>query len=241
MRTPMIKFSCVREFVAMSPSSIESPRGPKSRTLAVRGAIALAVIANCAAANAVIVTIDAAKYGASSAAGGPNLPNVQPGAVLNSIYSPKDQLTLGPGVYTITNAATTGYYSSWNFQGYPSSGNWVWSFLIADDANSTVIDDGYVGGVQPTQAAMAALTGTTTYDGLTQLSGTSTAGFTDILVLNHTTLLDFLIDDYFLPDNGGGVALDIEPVPEPNALVLSLLAALCACLSISRRTPSIAS
>jgi hypothetical protein len=96
--------------------------------------------------------------------------------------------------------------------------------LIADDATSTVINDGYVSSVQPSQAAMAALTGTTTYDGLKQLSANSTVGFTDTLVLTHMTTLDFLIDDYDLSDNGGGVALDVEPVPEPGALTLSLAA-----------------
>ena len=130
--------------------------GLKVRSLFLRTAIALSATAICAAAEATIVTIDAAQYGASSASGGPNQPNVQPGAVLNNIYSPKDQLILR-GTYTITNAATSGYYSAWNFQGYPSTPNWVWSFLIADDATSTVIDDGYVGGVEPTQAAMAAV------------------------------------------------------------------------------------
>jgi hypothetical protein len=90
-----------------------------------RSGIALTAMASCAVAKATFVTIDAAKYGASSAAGGPNQPNVQPGVVLNDNYAPKDQLTLGAGTYLITNAATTGYYSSWNFEGYPTSPNWV--------------------------------------------------------------------------------------------------------------------
>jgi hypothetical protein len=37
-------------------------------------------------------------------------------------------------------------------------------------------------------------------------------------VLAQTTTLDFFTDDYFLPDNAGGVALKI--VPEPSTLLL---------------------
>ena len=115
------------------------------------------------------------------------------------------------------------------FRGYPNSPNWVWSFLIADDATGKVLIDDFVSGVQPTQAAMAGLTGVATWDGLTQLSGTSTQGFTVTFTLTQTTTLDFLIDDYYLPDNGGGVALNIAPassgssIPEPSSLVLSLI------------------
>jgi hypothetical protein len=121
--------------------------------------------------------------------------------------------------------ATSGYYSAWNFQGHRTTPNWVWSFIIADDATSTVIDDGWVSNVQSTQATMAALTGTTTHEGLTQLPARSTASFADTLVLSHSTTLDFLIDDHYLPDNGGGVALDIEPVPEPSTFALAALGA----------------
>jgi PEP-CTERM motif len=70
---------------------------------------------------------------------------------------------------------------------------------------------------------MSGLTGTTTFDGNTLLSGTSTAGFVDTLTLGSTTTLDLFIDDYFLPDNGGGAELNITAqgsVPEPSSLTL---------------------
>jgi len=77
----------------------------------------------------------------------------------------------------------------------------------------TVILDDYIGGtttypsgVYATQADAASATGVLTYDDLTVLSGTSTAGFVDSFTLSSTTTLDFLIDDYDLSDNGGGVA-----------------------------------
>jgi hypothetical protein len=191
--------------------------------------VAIAVVAAGTSAQAALITIDSQVNGASTASGGPQNPDVLPGVVLPDIYSPKDQLTLGAGTYVITNAATSGYFSGWNFEGYPGSSNWVWSFLIADDATGRVLIDDFVSGVQPTQAAIAGLTGTTTWDGNTQLSATAAADFTDTLTLTHTTTLDFLIDDYFLGDNGGGVALNIasassgSSIPEPSTLILSLI------------------
>jgi hypothetical protein len=206
------------------------------------GAVAMVLLAECTAANTITVVIDAKVDGAASASGGPNVPDVLPGAALVNIYSPKDQLTLGPGTYVITNGATSGYYSAWNYEGYPSSPNWAWSFLIADDATSTVLVDGYVGAGQPTQAAMAGLVGTTTWDGLTQLSATSTADFSATMTLTHATTLDFLIDDYDLVDNGGGVTLNItgiSGVPEPNAplLLASGLILVVACAARLRPAP----
>ena len=186
-------------------------------------AVAIAAVAGSTAANASsLILINSQVNGASTAGGGPQNPDVLPGAFLPDIYSPKNQLTLTAGSYLITNGATSGYYSAWNYEGYPSSPNWAWSFLIADDATSKVLVDGWVGVNEPTQAAMAGVTGTTTWDGLTELSATSTAGFTYTLTLTHTTTLDFLIDDYYLPDNGGGVALNISSssVPEPSAVTL---------------------
>lgn len=171
-----------------------------------------------------IVYIDSQKYGCPSCSGPAS--NTPPGTLLYNIYTPKDQLTLGPGTYKITNADPNGtdYWSAWNFEGYPYSQNWFWGFIVANDANSTVLLDDYVDAVEPTQWAMSSLTGTTTWDGYTQLSATSTASFVDTLTLTQTTTLDFLIHDYALGDNGGGVELRIHPVsataPEPASLFL---------------------
>jgi hypothetical protein len=104
-----------------------------------------------------------------------------------------------------------------------------------------VLVDGYVAGVQPTQATMANLVNTTTGDGNTLLQATSTRDFRETFTLTHTTKLDFLIDDYYLPDNGGGVTLDINPlgassVPEPAAVtMLGVAAVIGVCLTRSRR------
>jgi len=182
-----------------------------------------------------VVDIDSQKWGCNQC-NGPQ--NIEPGTVVTPFFTGGAnsllQLTLGPGTYTFTNADPNGtdYFSAWNFQGYPNSGNWVWSFVVANDANDTVLMDDFVSTIQGTQAAMSNLTGTTTFNGATQLSGTSTAGFTDSLTLGSTTTLDFFIDDYALGDNGGGVALNISggatgaPEPGTAAMIVGALALL---------------
>ncbi len=149
--------------------------------------------------------------------------NVYPGNTLNNIYTPKVQLTLGPGSYTITNGDTTpgDKFSAWNFND-TSSPDWVWSFMVANDANNVVLMDDYISGTYNTQLGASGATGIPTMDGSTTLSATSAAAFTDTLVLASTTTVDFLIDDYALGDNLGGVALNISgpgigSVPEPSS------------------------
>jgi hypothetical protein len=183
-------------------------------------AVVLVLMATCVPARAgTIVYIDSMADGCSYC-NGPE--NVLPGTSVY-VYSPRVQVTLGPGTYDITNAAASGYYSGWNYQGYPSSSNWTWGFLAVNDANSLVMMDDYIGATLPTQADVANATGITTYDGNTVLSATSTAAFADTLTLAATTTIDFVVDDYQLGDNGGGVALDIEPAgsaPEPASWLL---------------------
>ncbi len=200
----------------------------------MRTQIIIALFAAGLAQAGTVIDIDATKYGCSQC-NGPT--NVEPGTTVNPFFtggaSSLLQLTLGPGTYTITNADPNGtdYFSAWNFQGYPTSGNWVWSFMVADDATDKILMDDFVTAIEPTQSAMSNLTGTMTFDGMTQLAGTSTAGFTDTLTLASTKTLDFFIDDFALGDNGGGVALNISgqsAAPEPGTagLLLGALAAL---------------
>jgi hypothetical protein len=137
------------------------------------------------------------------------------------------QYTLGPGTYTITNGATSGAYSAYQFTG---GGGWAWNFVIgADngDNTATVLDAGYASGVWLSQAQAAAATGIQTFSFNKVLSGTSVAGYTDTLTLAKTTKLDFFVVDYFLFDNAGGVSLDLEPatpaVPEPSTWAMMLI------------------
>jgi hypothetical protein len=186
-------------------------------------ACSLIALAACASAGSVTIDISATQDGCSQC----NSPqNILPGTVLTDIFTPKLQLTLGPGTYTITNGDTTpgDTYSAWNFQG-PVSTNWVWSFVVANNSTGVVLMDDYIAGVFATQALAAGATGIATYDGNTLLSGTSTAGFVDTLTLASTTTLDFFVDDYYLGDNAGGAAVTVTgngigaTAPEPSALI----------------------
>jgi hypothetical protein len=197
--------------------------------MSTRFIFAIAVAASIGTAHASTVDVSATVSGCSVCSG---VSQATPGTFLGDIFSPV-QLTLGPGSYSVTNAATTGTFSAWNFQGYPTTANWVWSFIMAADNGSgtagTVILDDYIAGTYSTQTAAAGATGIMTYDNLTVLSGTSTAGFVDSFALATTTTLDFLIDDYILSDNGGGVALNITAtsgVPEPASFLLVALSLL---------------
>lgn len=201
------------------------------RTLALASTLAF----GSNAAMAIVVDIDAQNNG-SYVAGGPL--NLLPGTVAQP-YNPV-QLTLAAGTYTISNAAGSGYYSGWNFNGsgLNSSGNWVWSFMMAEHGG-LIIEDAYINDVLGSQAAVAARTGTTTYNGNQQLAATSTAAFTDTFTLTKTTTLDFYVDDYNwgLGDNYGGVSLNIQSaVPEPGAPALFLAGGLAVGGLVRRRS-----
>ncbi len=200
------------------------------------GPLVFAALATCVAASAgTVVDIDATLQGCSQC----NSPsNILPGTVLSDIYTPKVQLVLGPGTYTITNADPNGtdQFGGWR---YDSGNQWVWSFVVANDATGVVLMDDYVNNTDSSEAAIANQTGTTTFDGNTMLSATSTAGFTDTLVLASTTTLDFFVDDFALGDNAGGVALlisggSVSSTPEPGSIGLTL-AGLSVCAMALRK------
>ena len=197
-------------------------------------ALAAGLAASTGAAQAIVVNIDSQQNG-SYVAGGPQY--LLPGTLAQP-YNPV-QVTLDAGTYTISNAAGSGYFSAWNFnsggQYRNATFNWVWSFVMAEHGGN-IIEDAYVNNVLGSQAAMAAYTGTTTYNGNILLAGTSTAGFHDSFTLTKTTTLDFYVDDYNwgLGDNYGGVSLNISAVPEPGGLAM-LLSGLLAIGFVLRR------
>lgn len=176
-------------------------------------------------AAAVTVDIDSRLSG-SNVAGGPM--NLLPGTTASPVNPV--QLTLDAGTYTITNAATSGYFSAWNFNGIgeASGSNWVWGFVMAEHGGHIIVD-AYVDGILNSQAAMAGATGVRTWNGLTQLAATSTADYQVSFTLTRRTTLDFYHDDYGwgLGDNWGGVSLNVSAVPEPSQAVL-LVAGLAA-------------
>lgn len=174
-----------------------------ARTLLTGAALLLA-----ASAHADVINIDATLYGY-------NFPT-DPAPVVGQVITPfsnaaggvLNQLTLGPGTYNIGNAsgmagADPGF-TGWNF-----SGGWVWSVVIADDATHQVVYYADRGGVQGTQAAIAAQP--------------DVQAFSDSFTLAQTTTLDFMVRDYYLPDNAGGIAVNISSaVPEPASALLML-------------------
>jgi len=176
--------------------------------------------------SALIINIDATVSGCTACSGGPTNADVALGTVV-SLISPV-VVTLGPGTYTITNAATVNgvvsganpTFLAYDFQtGNPTA--WAWAFLVATDngnGTGTMLKADYVNGTFVSQAAAASATGIQTFSYSTLLPSTSTAGFVDTLTLSQTTTLDFFIDDFALSDNSAGVALQI--VPEPSSVVL---------------------
>jgi len=169
----------------------------------------------------VIINIDARVSGCTTCSGGPTNADVSLGTVV-TLISPV-QITLGPGTYTITNAATVNgvlpgansTFLAYNFQAGNPSG-WAWSFLLATDngnGTGTMLKADYVPGSFTTQGLAASATGIQTFSYSTLLPSPSTAGFIDSLTLSKTTTLDFFIDDSGLQDNSAGVALQIAPEP----------------------------
>jgi len=210
--------------------------------------LGMALVAASMSAQAVEVDISAGPsgWGCTTCYGGFNNSDVAPGTTVTLVNAGESgplQLRLAAGTYTITNAQTSGPFSAWNFEGYPSSPNWAWSYIVgADngDGTATIVQTGGVLGTAATQAEEAALTGTVTASYQTPLPGTTTAGYTNTLTLANATTLDFFIDDGYLADNGGGVALNIEPqpsaVPEPGGSTL-LIAGVGMVCWLARRAP----
>jgi hypothetical protein len=202
------------------------------------GAAALAALTAGSGAEAVVINIDARANG-SYVAGGPL--NVLPGTTAQPYNAL--QLTLGAGTYVITNAATSGYYSAWNYQGsgqVSSVGHWVWSFMIAEHGGK-IIEDVYINSVTGSQAEMAKLSNVAAYNGNTLLGVTSTAAFSERFTLTKTTTLDLYVDDWNwgLNDNYGGVSINIQAaVPETETYTMMLACLGLLAVVLRRRAPA---
>lgn len=184
-----------------------------------------------------LVNIDATLYGYAF----PTDPAPVPGQTITPFsLAPGgafNQLTLAAGTYTVTNAAGMPGADP-NFTGYRfnNSGgrNWAWAFVIADSATNRVVSygeaypyDAQPGFVRDMQAQVANDPVVQNYQGQFTLAATTT--------------LNFLIRDYFLPDNAGGVAIHIRPsgqvIPEPGtcALIVAGLLPLAGVRVLARR------
>lgn len=151
------------------------------------------------AAPRTVINVDAMQYGFDYP--------TDPAPTLGQIVAPfsdaaggaLNQLTLGPGTYTISNAVglagANPSFTAWRFNG---GNNWVWSVVIVDDATKKVVLYGEAGGIQSSQDAVA--------------SQAAVQAFSASFSLATTTVLDFMIRDYYLADNAGGVSVAIDEV-----------------------------
>jgi hypothetical protein len=195
-------------------------------------ALALIAIldANAARAADTIVNI-------SGTANGENIGNESCAVTCNGSLIDPVQVTLGAGTYSVTDAWSEAHglepgalYDAWNFEAGNSTGwAWHWKVLTDDGSDGSTIDSANYAShllqdIDPTQEfateTEAADFGTTT----------SIAN----IVLSGTTTLDFVVNDYDLNDNAGGVSLDIacvsgacstsaggtNSVPEPASMTL---------------------
>lgn len=157
---------------------------------------------------ATVINIDATLYGYLF----PTDPAPVTGQVISpfSTSGPLNQITLSAGTYAVTNAiGLPGADSDLTATRFNSGENWAWNFIIANDSDKSVILYGEAGGIASSKSGIA-----------NQLS---VQNFSSTFHLSTTTTLDFMIRDYYLADNAGGVALNITAVPEPKTF--SMLAA----------------
>ncbi|OJW18759.1 MAG: hypothetical protein BGO49_23880 [Planctomycetales bacterium 71-10] len=194
-------------------------------TIRPRSTWAVALLALAAVAPArgdEIVNIDANHYGYQES---PVIPSV--GEAVSPISTAPGgflQRTLTAGVYQISNAVgdPQALYDAFKFNQATSGETWTWNFLItnADDGNKAVLF-GNGSGLAATQADAAA----------------NAAGYVGYFTLTTTSTLNFMISDYAVGDNTGGVSLRITPlaVPEPAALAMMALGALLPAVALARR------
>jgi hypothetical protein len=175
--------------------SARFPSGPAALTLAV--ALLAAV-----PSHAVVVNIDAS-HGFTYDGGGSD-PAPQPGQHINLIGAPVT-LALDAGTWRVTNAAGLpgALFSAWSYNVGTSS--WAWAFVAADDATRRVLFYAEAGGGS-SAAAVAALP--------------AVQNFRHEFTLAAPTTLVFTLRDYYVPDNAGGISIDVSPVPEPGPAAL---------------------
>lgn len=167
----------------------------------------LAVLAT-SPAHALVVNIDST-HGFSYDGGGSD-PAPLPGQHINPIGTPV-LLSLPAGDYTITNAYAEGQpdalYRAWSYNVGTSS--WGWAYAVADHATDTVIfyDAAGGGGSADQVAALPAV-----------------QSYAKTFTLPVATTLLFTLRDYYVPDNAGGISLNVTPVPEPASAALVAMA-----------------
>lgn len=139
------------------------------------------------------------------------------------------QISLGPGSYRITDAwgpaglQSGALYDAWNFEGgNPTAWAWHWKMLKDDGSNGSTINT--------SNYASFLLADVDSTEAFSSESAAAQFGYATApteFTLTTTMLLDFVVNDYYLADNAGGVSLNIactggpcrqpvNPVPEPS-------------------------
>jgi hypothetical protein len=155
-------------------------------------------------------------------------------AQVGALISPV-QLTFQPGTYRVIDAynSSTGYqagalYDAWNFEaGNPQAWVWHWKAFLDDGADGSTINAYNYDAHLLLDVDAANPQDTFRSEQIAADFGTATAP--SLLTFATTTTVDFVVDDYDLRDNAGGVSLDIEPlsiappaVPEPASWTMML-------------------
>jgi len=164
-------------------------------------------------ASAAIVNVDASN-GFNYVPGGGSDPAPVAGDQISFVGTPPT-LSLAAGTYTITNATGEAgadpNLTAWSYNVGTSS--WAWRFVLAT-ASGTVINF-YDAGSGSSKAYVAGLA--------------SVQDFSTTFTLAAPTTVAFTLQDYYVPDNAGGVSLDVQPfatstpgVPEPAAWTLMI-------------------
>jgi hypothetical protein len=148
---------------------------------------------------------------------------VAPGTLLSAttLFNPVE-ITLAAGDYILTDAwgKSGALYDAWNFQ-VGAAGSWGTHYLVAEDLRSSgggykvLLEYGALGDPSCTYHYCAWATET----------AASTAFLNSppaTLHLGKTTTLAFVSADYYLPDNAGGISLNVAAVPEPETYALMM-------------------
>jgi hypothetical protein len=200
------------------------------------------LLAATAISSAATVVLDATKQGATFTG------FVLPGGTV-TVDTPKIQLSLGPGTYTITDGDTSATGSAWDYSTAAEGAAWLWDFAAVDDATNVVLLRDYIGTSASTleffnsRALAAQATGVKFYggtNGTTLLSATSTTSFSDTFTLTGSgATLDFIIPDGVIADDLGGMTLIVTRnetgVPEPASFFLVATVLAAGCLRLRRR------
>jgi hypothetical protein len=203
---------------------------------AVAGAVLALLILLPISASAVVINIDATQYGHSAfdgfspAPGGNVVPFGPGGDAYTGVEGSLNQIVLGAGTYSVTNATgePTATFSGWNYdtrQDQSTDPSWVWDSIIAiEGANphKLIISTPSAGSAQASLAAIATLP--------------AVQNFYTTFTLANTSTLDFMVNDYGLSDNAGGVSLDIQRIPEPSTFALACAAAVGLFICIRHRS-----